>query len=68
MCLAGFLGGLDGFMHVKSVEPGPVNGSYCYFVKILLKKMLIFMDSCSQESAVWTHLLHDPHVALQLLL
>lgn len=56
MCLAGFLGGLDGFMHVKSVEPGPVNGSYCYFVNRFSLKRCSFLWTAVLKSLLSGHI------------
>ena len=42
MCLVGLLGGLAELTHVKTMEQGPVNGSYCYFVNSFTLKRCSF--------------------------
>lgn len=60
MCLAGFLGGLDGFIPVKSVELGPVNGSYCYFVNRVSLKRCSFLWTAVLKSLLSGHIYMTP--------
>lgn len=38
MCLVGLLEGLAELIHIKTMEQGPMNGSYCNFVNTFTLK------------------------------